>query len=222
MQLLAERFEEKQLAQDYSGMAELAKESFNDKFWNTDRGCLFDVIEDSGKPDFSIRPNQIIAAALDFPVIKKEKASQVVDFVQKELLTPIGLRTLPPNDSRYKGRYEGDRNSRDLSYHSGSIWPWQSGPLTTAYLKTNGYTSVNMDYAYQTFLKPLFTSEINRGGLSTLNEIFDADPPFTPRGCIAQAWSVAEPLRAYIEDVLQIRPKYEKDVVGSKVAMLVT
>ena len=108
MQLLAEKFREKHIAEDYSKMAENAKTSFNNKFWDSENNCLFDVIDDSGNPDRSIRPNQIIVGALDFPLIDKEKANHVVDFVGAELLTPVGLRTLSPKDSRYKGRYEGD------------------------------------------------------------------------------------------------------------------
>lgn len=212
MQLLAERFGEKHIADEYSEMAIKAKKSFNDKFWDNEKRCLFDVITDSGDPDKSIRPNQVIVGALDFSIIDKDRANQVVDFVQDELLTPVGLRTLSPKDSRYKGRYEGDRPSRDRAYHNGSIWAWLSGPLTTTFLKAKGYQEANIQFALNNFIIPLFASELRRGGLGTINEINDGDAPYTPRGCIAQAWSVAEPLRAYSEDILQIRPKYEKEV----------
>jgi predicted glycogen debranching enzyme len=212
MQLLAERFGEKHIADEYSEMAIKAKKSFNDKFWDNEKRCLFDVITDSGDPDKSIRPNQVIVGALDFSIIDKDRANQVVDFVQDELLTPVGLRTLSPKDSRYKGRYEGDRPSRDRAYHNGSIWAWLSGPLTTTFLKAKGYQEANIQFALNNFIMPLFASELRRGGLGTINEINDGDAPYTPRGCIAQAWSVAEPLRAYSEDILQIRPKYEKEV----------
>ncbi len=214
MQLLAEKFGEKHISEEYSEMAIKTKNSFNDKFWDKDKSCLFDVINESGNPDTSIRPNQIIVGALDFSIIDKDRANQVVDFVQAELLTPVGLRTLSPKDSRYKGTYEGDRPSRDRAYHNGSIWAWLSGPLTTAYLKAKGYQESNIQYATNKFLTPLFASEISRGGLGTLNEINDGNPPYTPRGCIGQAWSVAEPLRAYIEDILRIRPKFEKEILG--------
>ena len=214
MQLLAEKFGENRVADDYSKMAEVAKLSFSEKFWDSEKNCLFDVIDDSGNPDRSIRPNQIIVGALDFPLIDKEKANQVVDFVEAELLTPVGLRTLSPKDSRYKGRYEGDRPSRDRAYHSGSVWPWLTGPLTTAYLKAKGYEDSNVQYAYTNFIMPLFTNELQRGGLGTLNEIYDGDAPYMPRGCIAQAWSVAEPLRAVIEDILKVRPKYEREILS--------
>jgi predicted glycogen debranching enzyme len=213
MQFLADKFGEYRIAEDYSKMAETAKHSFNNKFWDSERNCLFDVITKSGEPDRSVRPNQIIIGALDFPVIDKEKASNVIDFVQAELLTPVGLRTLSPKDSRYKGKYDGDRPSRDRAYHNGSIWPWLTGPLTTAYLKAKGYQESNIQYAYKNFIMPLFTTEVRRGGLGTLNEIYDGDAPYIPRGCIAQAWSVAEPLRAVIEDILRVRPKYERDII---------
>jgi len=214
MELLAEKFGEEQTAENYSQMAMNAKKSFNEKFWNKERSCLFDVLTDSGDPDLSIRPNQIIACALDFSIIDSERANQVVDFVQEELLTPVGLRTLSPKDSRYKGKYEGDRPSRDRAYHNGSIWAWLSGPLTTAYLKAKGNQEQNIQLAFNYFINPLLTNEIRRGGLGTLNEINDGDSPYTPRGCIAQAWSVAEPLRAYVEDILKIRPKYEKEIIS--------
>ena len=219
MKLLAEKFGEPHIAEEYSKMATNAKNSFNGKFWDKERNCLFDVITDSGAPDSSIRPNQIIVGALDFSIIDSDRANRVVDFVQAELLTPVGLRTLSPKDPRYKGRYEGDRPSRDRAYHSGTIWAWLTGPLTTAYLKAKGYQESNIQYALNNFITPLFTSEIRRGGLGTLNEINDGDPPYTPRGCIAQAWSVAEPLRAYIEDVLKIRPKYEREILPGAVVI---
>ncbi len=213
VQFLAERFGYKKNADDYYFMAERARKSFNDKFWNNQENCLFDVISDEG-PDYSVRPNQVIAAALDFNIIDKLRANQVVDFVQRELFTPAGLRTLPPNDSRYKGNYAGNREDRDRAYHSGSIWPWQTGLFTTAYLKAKGYAEVNRQYALYYFIRPLFTTQIRRGGLGTVSEIYDADAPYLPRGCIAQAWSVAEPLRAYVEDVSLVRPKFERKVLS--------
>jgi glycogen debranching enzyme len=213
MQLLAEKYGEKSKAADYSNMAKDAKLSFNSSFWNSQRNCLYDVINEIGEPDLSTRPNQLVAGALDFPIVDKERAGYVVDFVASELLTPAGLRTLSPRDTRYKGRYDGDRPNRDRAYHNGSIWAWLTGPLTTAYLKSKGYSADNVQYALDNFIAPLFNLEIRRGGLGTINEISDGDPPYTPRGCIAQAWSVAEPLRAYIEDILRIRPTFEKEVI---------
>jgi predicted glycogen debranching enzyme len=213
LQLLAEKFDEKHIAEDYSNMAEKAKTSFNEKFWDNERNCLYDVIDEFGRPDLSVRPNQIIVGALDFTLINKEKANHIVEFVQRELLTKAGLRTLPPKDPRYQSKYEDGRESRDKAYHSGTVWPWLTGPFVTSYLKAKGYNDYNVKFASENFIMPLLTEQITRGGLGTISEICDADPPHLPRGCIAQAWSVAEPLRAYIEDVLWVRPEFENVVL---------
>ena len=133
--------------------------------------------------------------------------------VQRELLTPCGLRTLARSDPRYRGIYVGDRRSRDQAYHNGTVWAWLLGPFTTAFLKAKGYSDYRLEYALKNLILPLSAQQISQAGLGTLSEIFDGDPPHTPRGCIAQAWSVAEPLRAYVEDVMQVRPKYEKEVL---------
>jgi glycogen debranching enzyme len=175
---------------------------------------LYDVV-DEHELDASLRPNQIIAVALDFTMLDDAKNQRVIDVVHNELLTPCGLRTLASNDPRYVGVYSGDRASRDRAYHNGTVWPWLLGPLTTAFLKVNGYAELQREYAFQNFLRPLFTQKVLEAGLGTLGEIFDGEPPYTSRGCIAQAWSVAEPLRAYVEDFLQVRPKYEKKVLQS-------
>jgi predicted glycogen debranching enzyme len=212
MQLLANRFDEANLAEKYAGIASETQESFNAKFWNDESGCLFDVVTEFSA-DSSIRPNQIIAVALDFTLLNNDTIEQVVDVVTRELLTPYGLRTLAPSDAKYKGMYVGDRLSRDHAYHNGTVWPWLLGPFTTAFLKVKSYSDLRLEYALKKFLLPLFTQQIFEAGLGTFSEIFDGNKPHAPRGCVAQAWSVAEPLRAYVEDALQIRPKYEKDVL---------
>jgi predicted glycogen debranching enzyme len=212
MQLLADRFDEKSLAEKYAGMADKARASFNLKFWNSQANCLFDVVAESGV-DASLRPNQIIAASLDFAVLNSSKTEQVVDVVQRELLTPFGLRTLARSDGRYRGMYVGDRRSRDQAYHNGTVWPWLLGPFTTAFLKVKGHADYRVEYALKNCLLPLFTQQFSEAGLGTLSEIFDGEPPHAPRGCVAQAWSVAEPLRAYVEDVMQVRPRYEREVL---------
>ena len=109
--------------------------------------------------------------------------------------------------------YVGDRRSRDQAYHNGTVWPWLLGPFVTAFLKTKGHGEFRLEYALKTFLLPLLTQQIFEAGLGTLSEIFDGDAPHAPRGCVAQAWSVAEPLRTYLEDVIRVRPKYEKEVL---------
>jgi glycogen debranching enzyme len=207
MQLLADKFEEKRLAEDYAEMAAKARASFNLKFWNAEKRCLFDVVDASA--DAALRPNQIIAAALDFTMLDNAKSEQVVDAVQHELLTTCGLRTLARNDPRYRGVYAGGRWSRDQAYHNGTVWAWLLGPYVTACRKAQS----SSDYELKNRLVSLFTQQITQAGLGTVSEIFDGDSPHTPRGCIAQAWSVAEPLRAYVEDVLQVRPKHEKEVL---------
>jgi len=212
MQLLAGRFEEENLAEKYAEMATKAHRSFNLKFWNPERHCLFDVVGDFGA-DAALRPNQVIAATLDFTMLDKAKSEQVVDVVQRELLTPCGLRTLARNDPHYRGVYFGDRRGRDQAYHNGTVWAWLLGPFTTAFLKAKGQGDYWVEYAKKKLLMPLFTQQILQAGLGTVSEVFDGDLPHLPRGCIAQAWSVAEPLRAYVENVLQIRPKYEKEVL---------
>lgn len=210
LEVLALNLGEKNLAEAYAAMAEKAKINFLKKFWDDKHQRLFDVIDEQGKGDPSPRPNQILAISLDFNMLRRNEAEKIVDFIKDELLTPFGLRSLSKRDQRYIGRYYGDRKSRDAAYHNGTVWPWLLGPFVTAYLKVKGYSESTRNYVFESFLKPLLTTQINHGGLGVINEIFDGDPPHNPRGCIAQAWSVAEPLRAYIEDVLLIRPKFER------------
>ena len=212
MELLASKFKEKNEAGKYDQMAEKAKKSFVERFWNPEKSCLFDAISEYGKDD-SLRPNQVITVALDFTMLDSIKSEKLVDVVHKELLTPYGLRTLSRNDQTYIGFYAGDRNSRDRAYHNGTVWPWLLGPFTKAFLKAKGYTEYRCEYALKNFLTPLFTTQVLKAGLGNLNEIFDGELPHRPRGCIAQAWSVAEPLRAYVEDVMHVRPEHEKRVL---------
>ena len=212
MQLLADRFGESAEAERCRLMAEKAKKSFVKKFWNADGGYLFDVVN-NGERDGSLRPNQIIAISLHFVMLDNEKSEKIVDVVQRELLTPFGLRTLSWKDPRYVGVYAGDRRSRDRAYHNGSVWPWLLGPFTAAFLKTKGYSEFRRDYAMNSFLSSLFNKHVLGVGLGTAYEVFDGDAPHAPRGCIAQAWSIAEPLRAYVEDIMQNKPKYEKEVL---------
>ncbi|MEM2338183.1 MAG: amylo-alpha-1,6-glucosidase [Candidatus Bathyarchaeia archaeon] len=214
-ELLAEKFSEKKEAEKFAVLAEKAKVSFNQKFWNLDENCLFDVVDKHGNGDPSFRPNQIIAVSLDFTILDRAKAKKVVNVVHRELLTPYGLRTLTKHDPRYIGVYRGDRRSRDLAYHNGTVWPWLLGPFTAAYLKVEGYNEYMREYAFKNFLAPLLTEQVFKAGLGYVSEIFDGDPPHTPRGCVAQAWSVAEPLRAYVEDVMLLRPQFENKILGT-------
>ncbi len=208
MQLLASEFEENDLATHYADIAEKASISFNQKFWNSNKACLYDVIDTSGA-DATIRPNQILAVSLDYCMLDQLKGKHVVDLVNSELVTPYGLRTLSLDDPKFVGKCEGNRRSRDTAYHNGTIWPWLLGPFITAYLKIYGADSEPHKLALQNFVLPLLGQTIHHGCLGSINEIFDCDPPNEPRGCVAQAWSVAELLRAYVEDVLGIEPTLE-------------
>jgi predicted glycogen debranching enzyme len=213
MELLAVRYDDNHDAEKYGAAAEKAGKSF-EKFWNPRKTCLYDVVVENGADD-SLRPNQILAVSLDFVMLDSEKSKSVVEIVRDKLLTPCGLRTLSRDDSRYVGVYAGDRSTRDRAYHSGTVWPWLLGPFITAFLKVKGRSKMQKEYAFDKFLKTLLTRRICETGCGTISEIFDGDPPHTARGCISQAWSVAEPLRAYFEDVLEIRPLCESRVLKS-------
>jgi predicted glycogen debranching enzyme len=198
MEHLAERFDDEAGRQRYDEMASLAYQSFNQLFWNEEAGCLYDRIDGETK-DASIRPNQIFAVSLPHSILSPEKAQRVVEVVRRDLLTPYGLRSLAPRDSEYRGRYEGDALSRDGAYHQGTVWAWLMGPFITAYIKAFGETEEVREQAVRWLAN--FRPHLSEAGLGHVSEIFDGDPPHTPRGCIAQAWSVAELLRAAIEDV---------------------
>ncbi len=206
MQLLAKKFDERNLVETYNWLADTAKASFNEKFWNSERNCLFDVMAESGA-DASLRPNQIVATSLDYTMLDHGKTEKILDVVQRELLVPCGLRTLEHSDPRYRGVYFGERRSRDQAYHNGTVWPWLLGPFTSAYLKAKNHSSESVVYV-KNLLESFFIQQVSAGGLGTVNEIYDGDPPHTPRGCVAQAWSVAEPLRAYVEGALKAKPKF--------------
>jgi glycogen debranching enzyme len=159
-------------------------------FWNQGSGCLYDVVDGESR-DASIRPNQIFAVSLPYSMLDADQARQMVDVIERELLTPYGLRTLSAADPAYRGRYEGDRWSRDAAYHQGTVWAWLMGPFITAYLKTHGEQGRAQA---RLWLDP-FVAHLNQAGLGQISEIFDGDFPHEPRGAIAQAWSVAELLR---------------------------
>lgn len=203
MEELAQRFGAEELRQRYSALASRALWSFNRLFWNPDKTCLYDVVSD-GPPDATIRPNQIFAVSLRHAMLSRERARGVVETVERELLTPVGLRTLAPSDSHYRPRYEGDRLSRDSAYHQGTVWPWLLGPFITAYVRVNGGTAAAREHAHG-LLRGL-EAHLSEAGLGQISEIFDAEAPHLPRGCFAQAWSVAEILRALCQDVYQVVP----------------
>ena len=203
MEDLARRFADEPGQKRYRNMATLASWSFNRLFWNENMGCLYDVTN-GAPPDPSIRPNQIFAVSLTHSMLSPERAKCVVQKVQEHLLSPYGLRSLAPTDPQYRGRYIGGPTERDGAYHQGTVWPWLLGPFISAYVKVNGGSETARRQAGE-WLEPL-RGHLTDGGLGHISEIFDGDAPHLPRGCIAQAWSVAEILRAYIEDVKGIRP----------------
>ena len=200
---LARRFQDNDDKLRYGHMANTAKSSFNQLFWNDATGCLDDVVE-GDVPDPAIRANQIFAVSLPYSMLSTEQARKVVEKVQEHLLTPYGLRTLSPSDPQYRGRYTGGPLERDGAYHQGTVWPWLMGPFIRAYIKVHDHSAAARDQA-AVWLEPL-KNHLTDGGLGQISEVFDGDAPRQPHGCIAQAWSVAEILRAYVEDVKQIPP----------------
>ena len=171
-------------------------ESFNHEFWNETADCLYDVVDGAHK-DASIRPNQLIALSLGYSMVPPGRARSILAVAERELLTPYGLRTLSPKDPRYCPRYEGDQIQRDSAYHQGTVWPWLLGPFITAYVKTHGRDAREKARGWL----GKFPAHLSEAGLGSISEIFDGDPPHAPRGCIAQAWSVAEILRVTAEDL---------------------
>jgi glycogen debranching enzyme len=154
---------------------------------------LFDCIGE-GEPDSSVRPNQVFALSLAFPLLAGPKATSLMKVVERELLIPFGLRSLSPEDGRYIGRYAGDQRHRDGAYHQGTAWAWLLGPFLAAYLRVHGGERARRRAAE---ILASFGEHLSDAGLGTLSENFDGDPPHTPCGCISQAWSVATVLDAY-------------------------
>jgi predicted glycogen debranching enzyme len=204
MEEIAARVGDESGRKRYNGMAALTKWSFNQLLWNEKGGYLYDVVN-GGPPDASIRPNQILAVSLTHSMLSAERAKLVVETVQQHLLTPYGLRSLAPSDPQYKRRYTGDPLNRDGAYHQGTVWPWLMGPFITAYTKVNGGSEAARRQAEQ-WLAP-FKEHLSESGLGQISEIFEGNAPHRPVGCIAQAWSVAEILRATLEDIYGIRPQ---------------
>lgn len=183
-------------ANRYKSMAEQAANSFCELFWNEKAGYLNDCISPDGSVDSSLRPNQIFAVSLPFSPLSAEQQRAVVEAVHKHLLTPYGLRTLNTQDSRYKGTYTGPQSQRDEAYHQGTVWPFLIGPFIEAFLKVNEFSKKSKKQAAE-FIRPLLEHLTEDACVSSVSEIFDGNPPHKPKGCIAQAWSVAEVLRAY-------------------------
>jgi predicted glycogen debranching enzyme len=176
--------------------------SFNARFWNASAGFLYDVVDGPEGDDASLRPNQLFAISLYHDVLDAELRRPVVDAVERALLTPVGLRTLDPDHPSYVGRYEGAARERDMAYHNGTVWPWLFGPFASAYLKAYERAPEARERV-RNAIAPLARHLGTEGCLGQLSEIMDGDAPHCPRGCVAQAWSVAEVARILLEELRQ-------------------
>ncbi len=191
MAYLSQKLGKTQAAQLYKQEAARVAKNFRRRFWFADGGYLYDVIDGpNGNPDPSLRPNQIFAVSLPFALLSATQSKSVVDVCTRHLLTPHGLRSLARREPAYIGRYGGGQRQRDSAYHQGTVWAWLMGPFVRAHLRV--YRDPALAHS---FLQPLIR-QLASHGVGSLSEIFDGDPPFTPRGCFAQAWSIAEVLRA--------------------------
>jgi len=181
-------------AHEYRVLAAQVRKSFVRAFWNSTSRCLYDVVR-NGRGDPAIRPNQILAVSLPHSPLAREQQRMVLECIDQDLYTPYGLRSLSPLDPAYKGRCEGTPFERDSAYHQGTVWAWLIGPYVEAHLRVaefSGEARKQMRSRLTALIKHL-----DDACIGSVSEIFDGDPPHKPRGCIAQAWSVAELLRAW-------------------------
>jgi len=196
---------------DLEGRALRAERAFNDRFWYDQGGYLYDVIDGPQGEDAACRPNQVFAISLDNPVLDRRHWTPVMDIVRDRLLTPVGLRSLAPGHPDYKSKYFGDLRSRDAAYHQGTVWAWLIGPFVDAWLKLH---PTDREGARQFLLG--FDAHLNQACVGSISEIFDADPPYVPRGCIAQAWSVAEVLRCLLKTEATVSGESPEERVSSQ------
>jgi predicted glycogen debranching enzyme len=180
-------------AKPYGDHAERVRTSFNERFWYAEGGWLYDVVDGESGDDAACRPNQVLALGLPHAVLDRARWRPVLEAVQARLLTPVGLRSLAPEHPDYKARYDGDLRARDAAYHQGTVWAWLIGPFLDAWLRVHPD-----DLPGARKLLAGFEAHLGEACLGTISEIFDAEPPYTPRGCVAQAWSVAEVLRCRV------------------------
>ncbi|HZT79671.1 MAG TPA: amylo-alpha-1,6-glucosidase [Gemmataceae bacterium] len=181
-------------AKPLTEQADRARQSFNARFWYEKGGYLYDVVDGEQGDDPSLRPNQVIAISLEHPVLEESRWGRVLEVVREHLLTPVGLRSLAPGSPDYKKQYFGDLRARDAAYHQGTVWAWLIGPFIDAWLRVHPGDPA----AARQFLKG-FKHHLGEACIGSISEVFDAEPPYTPRGCIAQAWSVAEVLRCWVK-----------------------
>ena len=155
---------------------------------------MFDVIDGEDGDDPSCRPNQLLAISLDHPVLNESRWEAVLNVCQDKLLTPVGLRSLSRDSKYYKSKYDGDLRSRDAAYHQGTVWSWLIGPFVDAWLRVHPG-----DFETARGFLEGFTAHLGEAGVGSVSEIFDAEAPYTPRGCVTQAWGVAELLRCWVK-----------------------
>jgi predicted glycogen debranching enzyme len=177
-----------------ASQAARVQQSFNDRFWYAEGGYLYDVIDGEQGDDPACRPNQVLAIALRHAVLDPARWSSVLEVVRQRLLTPVGLRSLAPDHAAYQPQYDGDLRARDAAYHQGTVWSWLLGPFIDAWLRAFPHDRASA----RRFLTG-FAAHLDAACIGSISEIFDAEPPFTPRGCVAQAWSVAEVLRCWVK-----------------------
>jgi predicted glycogen debranching enzyme len=187
-------FNRTEAAENLEREANRVRESFQKRFWYQEGGYLYDLVDGENGDDPSLRPNQLFAFSLKYPVLDKAKWRPVLEVVRKKLLTPLGLRSLGPDEKDYKPKYDGDLRSRDAAYHQGTVWPWLLGPFIDAWLRVYPDDTEAVSH----FLSA-FDQHLGESAFGTISEIFDAEPPYTARGCVAQGWSVAEILRCYVK-----------------------
>ncbi|HEU5124437.1 MAG TPA: amylo-alpha-1,6-glucosidase [Verrucomicrobiae bacterium] len=181
-------------ADQYARHAKRAKQSFNQRFWFAGGNYLYDVVDGENGDSDACRPNQLLAFSLKHAVLEPERWKPVLETVCDRLLTPVGLRSLNRDNPDYKPKYFGDLRARDAAYHQGTVWAWLIGPFVDAWLRVHPDDRAGA----RKFLEG-FVPHLNAGCVGSISEIFDAEPPFAPRGCIAQAWSVAEVLRCWVK-----------------------
>jgi glycogen debranching enzyme len=181
-------------AKPFSQLAEQAYTSFNQRFWYDEGEYLYDVVDGENGDDTALRPNQIFAISLDHPILERTRWERVVEVVRSRLITPFGLRSLAPGHPDYKVKYIGDVCTRDAAYHQGTVWSWLIGPFIDAWVKVHPEDRVGA----RRFLGGLI-SHLDEACIGCISEVFDAEPPFNPEGCISQAWSVGELLRSWIK-----------------------
>ena len=196
---MAKASKDKKFISEFGYLPELIKKSFLEIFWDENEGFLADYVNDTEGRNIFIRPNMVIAVSLPYSMLDKEQMRKVLDIVDKNLLTPRGLRTLSPRNKHYKGIYQGSQEERDSAYHQGTVWPWLLGPFCEGWLKVYGQQGVAK------VQKLIYGMEevMSEAGVSSISEIHDGDPPHLPRGAISQAWSVGEVLR--LIDILETR-----------------